>query len=695
MALQLKKILLLGFLIPICVTTCFSQHTWYWYNPIGDSYNIKDIFVNSINDVWASGEGGKLIHFDGQQWSMLERLTWCDLNALWFTDANHGWAVGGGGVILRYEDGTWSMINSGNTKRLHDLFFTSENNGWAVGEARRHYIDGQWITIDTVGYNGVTDLFFTDENHGWAGGSDKMYRYDTAGWHWAPLPFSDYYSVKSIFFLDSIHGWLGGYYSDFTKMIMEYNGTGWKLSAYHPPIISNDLYFDTPTHGWSCGDPSMFQSTTYTIWEYTGTTWESSYANHNVPNTLAALNASDLYVGTEYGHILYHDSLGWHFSNTLTEGATMLSFPDTGHGWAVGEGKEILRYRNGLWGIDTSFSGKVFNHIHFADTAHGIASAQVTDSNVYAIYRYSDGIWHLLTSTVNTEIMSVFCLSSGDAWFSGFNSTGGRILKLSNNIITDTTFSDLNWINGICFPNQSQGWAIGASQSGINCKILRCVNDQWYTQKTLPTWSTLNSISFADPFSGWAVGYNYNSRSGISWRYNGQQWIEGPGFSPGLISVYHPDPDHAYAVGGNKIFTLNYGVWQEESITINQGLVSISFPSEEIGWIAGDNGAILSSLSPYPVHIPEPSGQSGSGSLSVYPNPAIDLLNIKINLPVEPYQLIEIEIFDLYGQLVFSKEVRNVINKTEIDISTWPRSIYVVRLLRNKEMAANVKIMVE
>jgi hypothetical protein len=43
------------FLLMAVAWTAYPQRTWYWYNPVGDSYHIKDIFFNSKNDGWASG----------------------------------------------------------------------------------------------------------------------------------------------------------------------------------------------------------------------------------------------------------------------------------------------------------------------------------------------------------------------------------------------------------------------------------------------------------------------------------------------------------------------------------------------------------------------------------------------------------------------------------------------------------------
>ncbi len=478
----MKSIIAFFQIILLCISG-FSQRNWSWYNPFPDGYHLNDIVFTSATNGWAVGDAGKLMHYNGQKWVVSEKYTNGGLRGLFFLDENHGWAVGGNRVILKYTDGLWSVNNPESNLHLYAVFFTSENNGWAVGEVRMHYTGNQWITIDTIGYSGITDLFFTDENNGWAGGSQKFYHYDTTGWHWYSLGFSDYYSVNAIFFLDSAQGWIGGRYGDDYKYIKKYSGTNWSMSS-SPPIISNDLFFNTPSHGWSCGDIGYMQMTDSTIWEYTGGHWIGSYISYGIPNSLAVLDSTDLYVATEYGHILYHDSSGWNLSNSLSEGKTELSFPDTSHGWAVGEGKNILHFTHGNWTIDTSFKTTRFEHIHFSDSVHGIASGRLADtSGLYAIYQYSDGQWHFITDTIHIAIKSVFCFSNGNAWLSGTSAYGSNIIKLNNNILTYSSLTDYNKVISLSFTDQENGWAIGKT-SNFESSILHYQGGQWISELT-------------------------------------------------------------------------------------------------------------------------------------------------------------------------------------------------------------------
>ena len=689
----------------------FSQQSWYWYSPYTDSYHLNDIVFNSVNDGWAVGDAGKLIHFNGQKWSMVEKLTWNDLNALCFTDANNGWAVGDGGIILRYRNGIWTPVNSGTTMHLKDVYFTSEENGWAVGEVRLHYTGNEWVTIDTLGYGGLTEVFFLDETHGWSGGMDQFYKFDSTGWHVCPLPIpnSETFSINSIYFTDESHGWIGGYWSDFSFMLLEYDGTEWKMADEHPEVISNGLFFNHPSHGWSCGDLGLYTGRINNIWEFSGGLWSGSYASFNTPNALASLNANDLYVVTRFGHILYHDSQGWQYSNSLAEGNTELSFPDTTNGWAVGEGGAIMHYHSGEWHADTSTSNVYFEHIHFPDSLHGIASGKIVDSSdLYCLFKYSANSWSIVSDTIRSEIMSVHALPNDESWISGLNMSGGSIMKLSGNNLTDTTFTDLFMVSSIDFPDSDHGWAIGKTKNGMNSIILRYQNGQWIQEFVAPANHDLTALSFSDANSGWAVGNMDGSNTGISWYYNGQSWTAGPEASGEFTSVHHPGPDHTFAVGLHDIHTLKNGLWEKEIIPINQNLVSICFPAEGVGWIGGEYGAILSTRSPFPVGTPESSLNSTSWELKLFPNPATHHLKIEIKAPIEPGSASQIpsdvmksgtapvvEIFNLFGQIVFLKEIRNKANALEIEVSAWPRGIYVVRLLVNKALVGCSKIVIQ
>src|SRR5262245_27276902 len=43
---------------------------WCWRHPLPQGNTLNDVFGSAPNDVWAVGEVGTAIHFDGSEWSL-------------------------------------------------------------------------------------------------------------------------------------------------------------------------------------------------------------------------------------------------------------------------------------------------------------------------------------------------------------------------------------------------------------------------------------------------------------------------------------------------------------------------------------------------------------------------------------------------------------------------------------------------
>ncbi len=110
------------------------------------------------------------------------------------------------------------------------------------------------------------------------------------------------------------------------------------------------------------------------------------------------------------------------------------------------------------------------------------------------------------------------------------------------------------------------------------------------------------------------------------------------------------------------------------------------------------------------VGLNEPFENPETGRLKVYPNPASEVLHVEIpdKLKAETHSPVfnlttvyhqwksaVMEIYDLFGKQVFSKEIRQGEKLLDINIAEWPRGMYVVRLVYNGKTVASEKVVVE
>ena len=60
------------------------------------------MWAGSDNNIFAVGDGGTIVQFDGNAWSKATSPTTNNLRAIWGSSPTNIYAVGEGGVVLHY-----------------------------------------------------------------------------------------------------------------------------------------------------------------------------------------------------------------------------------------------------------------------------------------------------------------------------------------------------------------------------------------------------------------------------------------------------------------------------------------------------------------------------------------------------------------------------------------------------------------
>jgi hypothetical protein len=83
-----------------------SSDGWCWENPLPFGGTPRAVWGAAPDDVWAAGDAGTMLHFDGRSWSpvKLEKswTTW----AIWGRGANDVWAAGH--ALIHWDGHSWS-----------------------------------------------------------------------------------------------------------------------------------------------------------------------------------------------------------------------------------------------------------------------------------------------------------------------------------------------------------------------------------------------------------------------------------------------------------------------------------------------------------------------------------------------------------------------------------------------------------
>jgi len=117
------------------VESC-SKDGWCWSTPLPQGDPLYSIWGSSASDVWAVGEDGVIIHFDGKTWAATASGTHSALHGVWTANKDDAWAVGyDDSVVLHWNGAAWSPADGVPTQGFvwRAVWGAAANDVWIVG----------------------------------------------------------------------------------------------------------------------------------------------------------------------------------------------------------------------------------------------------------------------------------------------------------------------------------------------------------------------------------------------------------------------------------------------------------------------------------------------------------------------------------------------------------------------------------
>jgi hypothetical protein len=137
------------------------------------------------SNVFAVGKAGTILFYDGSGWSPMTSGTPNDLYGVWGSDSESIYAVGIAGTLLYYDGSTWSSVTGGSTSDLTSVWGVNASNIFIVGKAGTIlYYDGStWSPMTGVTANNLACVWGVDKRHVYAVGSSGAFlSYDGSNW---------------------------------------------------------------------------------------------------------------------------------------------------------------------------------------------------------------------------------------------------------------------------------------------------------------------------------------------------------------------------------------------------------------------------------------------------------------------------------------------------------------------------------
>ena len=305
-------------------------------------------------------------------WERIDSPTDKFLKSLHFVDSLYGWAVGNSGTIIHTSDGgdSWIVQDSKIEYEIVDVFFLNRNLGWA---SAWNYTNIPFGTILLRTTNGgqdwsseqyrdenifITCILYLDSLKGWMGGTphalvstiDGGINWEKA--HIDTITFA-FFPVLNIQFYNSQYGYACGGAFDIAGVTWRTTNGGehWTPidTAYAPPDeIWQMHFFDSLNVLGVGGDPDFF-GVGFIKTTDAGNSWD-----YNEIGILGIARAVSFRTGSEgwapisqaLSMVYTLDSARtWIQVNAPDSSAIYdLIFPDSLHGFAVGEEGVILKY---------------------------------------------------------------------------------------------------------------------------------------------------------------------------------------------------------------------------------------------------------------------------------------------------------------------------------------------------------------
>lgn len=357
-------------------------------------------------------------------------------------------------------------------------------------------------------------------------------------------------------------------------------------------------------------------------------------------------------------------------------------FTSNNTGVAVGDNGRIVRTVNGgtTWVESTPFSTCNSYAVHFVSADSGWVAGSC------GIYFTSNGglNWTLQTAGNGKTLNDIFFHNRMTGWAVGDEMTILSTVDGGANWTVDTLTSVVpgNPLLAVYFRDATNGWIGGGEKlhfttdGGLN-----------WTQGSSMLIDWIHSIDFGDNNAGVAAGMGGSSTNTFNW---GTNWNFNGSITTNNETIYGVDfstPTSVYAVGQNGLiyFSNNAGsTWSPQTSGLTNHLRAVNFPSSTIGYAVGDGGKIIK-------YGASTAGLAENSSIdySVYPNPTVDLINIKLHSIGEK---IKVNLKNSIGTQI-PVVVTSLSDHLEINTETLPTGIYVLEIVTEQNTMISKRLL--
>jgi hypothetical protein len=335
-------------------TICIGNG-WCWENPLPQGHDLNAIWGTAPDDVWAVGDAGTILHWDGSRWTSWTSGPADILTGVWATAPDDVWAVATttsgrpspprDGFVLHREEGAWSVVSAPLTTGLLDVWAARPDDAWVVGYGGLVARGGRaaWTVLRTgVPEESVGRVWGSGPEDVWVAGGLA----GVARWHggaWTVPGDSPPDLARSITGCGPDDVWA----ADDRGRVSRWNGAGWTAIPGGTEASLSDLWCVEPGDVWAVGAAWDPAHGTIRHWDGPSFTATEPEGVHDMLRGVWASSHDDVWVVGDYGAVLHGNHAGWTREPAMPPRRHFNGVTGTASGdvWIVGEAGTILHRR--------------------------------------------------------------------------------------------------------------------------------------------------------------------------------------------------------------------------------------------------------------------------------------------------------------------------------------------------------------
>jgi hypothetical protein len=553
---------------------CLGDAGWCWDNPLSQGLDLHKVRGRSTRDVWAVGDMGVALHWNGSCWARFDTGSDKSLRALWPAPDGTWLAAGESGSLLLWDRSRWVAQPSLGSATLHDIAGVG-TSVYAVGEGATllAFNGQQWLPEAVDAGNGASPTLYAvwsnADNEAWAVGEGAtILRRDGGSWGRVPAQ-----NLDPAITLRGVAGRPTGTAVAVGQAVrVDWNRTFWSASSYDATLspFLNDVWHEPQGgHTWVASsssyvynldgprEPAGTSQTLNSVWGLGQDAWAVGRAGTlvqrrnfewgEVPGGVAqningfwGVTEDELWAVGDGSLIMSRTDAGW--SRLPSSAMPAELSPSYKAVWksgdlllVVGAGGKVYARENGQWSTDLAVTGKELRAIW------GTAPDRVWvvgDSGLIR-RRSSPGVWVVEDLTTPATLHAVWGSSEDNVWVAGASRTVyHRTPSLGWRVIPPGSLSAADLV-GVWATAPNDVWVVQA-----NGQLYRYNGVDWAPSLIQST--PLRAIAGRSANEVWTVG-----SQGTVWFWNGTAWARQTSLPDEQFRALWVTPTSVWAGGTN------------------------------------------------------------------------------------------------------------------------------------------------